>query len=123
MYTEINLSQAKRGVEQIRECESKLKKEKIEINEVLYGLKWFESEAISEVRRKLTKQIESLHQEIINVQRIRATLEEIIRIYEKSENEILDMDNGRIISQATILRTVNLNYIFAKLKDSGIEFL
>lgn len=123
MYTEINLSQAKRGVEQIRECESKLKKEKIEINEVLYGLKWFESEAISEVRRKLTKQIESLHQEIINVQRIRATLEEIIRIYEKSENEILDMDNGRIISHATILRTVNLNYIFAKLKDSGIEFL
>lgn len=123
MYTEINLSQAKRGVEQIRECESKLKKEKIEIHEVLYGLKWFESEAICEVRRKLTKQIESLHQEIINVQRIRATLEEIIRIYEKSENEILDMDNGRIISQKTILRTVNLDYIFAKLKDSGIEFL
>ncbi|MDO4555393.1 MAG: hypothetical protein Q4B70_09640 [Lachnospiraceae bacterium] len=109
MYTEIMPHKLRAFLEELSGAENQIKNQIQDLYETISVLKMFDGDAMEELVRKLTKQAAALEQERIKVRTYRLTLEKIITLYEKCENQILSFDEGKKTSFPTDALLFNLH--------------
>lgn len=92
MNTEIVLSKTKYLTEDLRYSESRIKVQRLALQDVCVSLRSIQSDAMHEVRMTLNRQIEGLLREEQKIKMLRATLKKINSLYENCEEKILSLE-------------------------------
>lgn len=114
---EILLKNLKSQAEELRQCENKIQRQKVQIEEVSLALKSIQSNSMHSVRKELQKQAEELWRERQKIQMLRTGLTKIISLYESCEEEILSLEDGDYGRQTETFSNVDVSE-YAKLLES-----
>lgn len=121
MNTEIALQKLQYETEYLIKTEAKIKREYASIESVISQLKRMETPGLKELVYQLRSQQESLDREKSKVTRLRMTLEQIIRLYSKCEDKILN-EEFVYNKQKVQFRRMDVSHVSELLKQNQIFF-
>lgn len=125
MYTEIDITKVKQIINELRRCQETLTCQYYDLGDVISSLKRIEEEGIQITCQKLAIQKSNLYSMIRMVQTLRITLEKIITLYQKCENEIVEFEiiqNMRLDWNFIKILPINNNIFINLLKTANIIF-
>ena len=124
MYTEISITKIQRELQELNSLISKLDYDLAKIDSVQSALRHIEMEAMQITCRKLQDQRAKLKYEIHKLKTLQEVLGQVLRIYQRTEEEIQDYEGKVWIAKSLepfILRPIYIK-VYDVFQELNIDF-